>query len=59
VLNDATVKSKGVAPAAIQGLNQKLEKRDLKLQKRKPQNEMLEKRLDNPEPMIKSMIEKN
>ncbi len=47
----------GVALAAIQGLNQKLNKRDAEIQHLKQQNEALEKRLDNFEKMIKSFTQ--
>ena len=47
----------GVALAAIQGLNQKLNEKDSEIQKLKQQNETLEKRLENVEQVIKSTKE--
>ena len=49
----------GVALAAIQGLNQKLDEKVLQIQRLKVQNESLEKRLDDLEKMVKSRTEKN
>jgi hypothetical protein len=53
----SVVDENGVALAAIQGLNQKLNEKDSEIQKLKQQNETLEKRLDNLEQMIKSTKE--
>jgi len=51
------VDEEGVALAAIQGLNQKLDEKDSEIQKLKQQNKMLEKRLENLEQVIKSTKE--
>jgi hypothetical protein len=55
----AEVDEGGVALAAIQGLNQKLNEKDAEIQGLKQQNESLEKRLDNLEHMVKSISDKN
>ena len=55
----ATVDADGVALAAVQGLNQKLNERDAEIQTLKSQNESLEKRLTNLELLIKSGAGKN
>lgn len=49
----------GVALAAIQGLNQKLDEKDSEIQTLKQQNEALEKRLDYLENAVKSLTAKN
>jgi len=49
----ATVDEGGVALAAIQGLNQKLDEKDTELQQLKSQNESLEKRLADLEALVK------
>jgi len=49
----ATVDEGGVALAAIQGLNQKLDEKDAELQQLKSQNESLEKRLADLEALVK------
>ena len=49
----------GVALAAIQGLNQKLNEKDSEIQNLKQQNESLEKRLDDLEQAVKSLVNKN
>jgi type VI secretion system secreted protein VgrG len=55
----ATVDADGVALAAIQGLNQKLDDRDAQIQALKRQNDSLEQRLKNLELLIPSIVEKN
>jgi type VI secretion system secreted protein VgrG len=55
----ATVDADGVALAAIQGLNQKLEDRDAEIQALRRQNALLEKRLNALELLISSVTEKN
>jgi len=50
----ATVDESGVALAAIQGLNQKLDEKDAEIQKLKLQNADLEKRLANLEALVTS-----
>jgi trimeric autotransporter adhesin len=55
----ATVDADGVALAAIQGLNQKLDERDAQIQVLKRQNESLEKRLKALELLILSATVKN
>ena len=55
----ATVDADGVALAAIQGLNQKLEERDAEVQALKRQNASLEKRLNALELLVSSVTEKN
>ena len=56
-----TVDGSGVALAAIQGMNQKLDEKDSEIQKFKQQNETLEKtlekQLENLEQMVKSTKE--
>jgi hypothetical protein len=52
----ATVDADGVALAAIQGLNQKLDKRDAQIQALKRQNESLEQRLKSLELLITSSL---
>ncbi len=49
----------GVALAAIQGLNQKLNEKDSEIRGLIQQNETLEKRLENLEQMVKSLNDKN
>ena len=51
------VDAQGVALAAIQGLNQKLNEKDAKVQKLQQQNEALEKRLDELERKMDSIKE--
>jgi hypothetical protein len=53
------VDEEGVALAAIQGLNQKLDEKDAEIQTLKQQNETLEKRLDHLEQTLKSFADKN
>jgi hypothetical protein len=53
----AFVDEEGVALAAIQGLNQKLNEKDAELQNMKQQNDALEKRLENLEQTVKSSNE--
>ena len=53
------VDADGVALAAIQGLNQKLNEKDAAIRELKQQNESLEKRLENLEQMVKSLIAKD
>lgn len=48
----AVVDAGGVALAAIQGLNEKMNEKDAEIQKLKRQNEALEKRLDGLEQMV-------
>lgn len=48
----STVDEGGVALAAIQGLNQKLDEKDAEIERLKSQNEMLEKRLDKLERVV-------
>jgi len=55
----STLEFDGVELAAIQGLNRKLNEKDAEIQNLKAQNETLEKRLDNLEHMVKSIIGKN
>ncbi len=55
----STVDEGGVALAAIQGLNQKLGEKDAEIRSLQQQNEMLGKRLDNLEQMIRSITERN
>jgi type VI secretion system secreted protein VgrG len=55
----ATVDADGVALAAIQGLNRKLDDRDAQIQALKRQNDSLEQRLKNLELLIPSIVEKN
>jgi len=54
----ATVDEGGVALAAIQGLNQKLDEKAAELQKLKSQNESLEKRLADLEQLVKTSVQK-
>ena len=55
----ATVDEGGVALAAIQGLNQKLDERDAEIQSLKRQNDLLERRLKALELLVSSVTEKN
>jgi len=55
----APIDEGGVALAAIQGLNQKVEAKDVEIRQLKQQNEALKKRLDNLEQMVKSFMAKN
>jgi hypothetical protein len=55
----STLEFDGVELAAIQGLNQKLNAKDVEIQELKQQNETLEKRLDNLAQMVKSLSDKN
>ena len=54
----APVDEGGVALAAIQGLNQKLEEKNSEVQNLKQQNDLLEKRLSELETTVKSLAEK-
>jgi hypothetical protein len=54
----ATVDEGGVALAAIQGLNQKLDQKDTEIQKLKSQNVSLEKRLADLEQLVKTPAQK-
>jgi hypothetical protein len=54
-----TLEFDGVELAAIQGLNQKVEAKDIEIRQLKQQNEALKKRLDNLEQMVKSFMAKN
>ena len=45
----------GVALAAIQGLNEKVDEKDTEIQSLKQQNESLEKRLDQMEALLKQL----
>ncbi|HXR03295.1 MAG TPA: tail fiber domain-containing protein [Verrucomicrobiae bacterium] len=54
----ATVDEGGVALAAIQGLNRKLDEKDAELQQLKSQNESLEKRLAELEALVKASADK-
>jgi hypothetical protein len=58
-LNWTVVDESGVAPAAIQGLNQKLNEKDAEILRLKQQNENPEKRLENLEQMVNSLTVKN
>ena len=51
-----TVDEGGVALAAIQGLNQKVEEKDAEIQKLKQQNESLERRLSELEASVKQVM---
>jgi hypothetical protein len=55
----ATVDAGGVALAAIQGLNRKLDERDAQIQALRRQNESLEQRLKSLELLIPFIVEKN
>ena len=55
----ATVDESGVALAAIQGLNQKLDERNAEIQALKRQNDSLERRLKALELLVSSVTEKN
>ncbi|MDE3066308.1 MAG: tail fiber domain-containing protein [Verrucomicrobiota bacterium] len=52
-----TVDEGGVALAAIQGLNQKLNERDAEIRELKQQNQALERQLDNLAQAVKSLTE--
>ena len=54
----STVDEGGVALAAIQGLNQKVDEKDTEIQKLKAQNESLEKRLNDLQQAIQTLLEK-
>jgi hypothetical protein len=54
----ATVDADGVALAAIQGLNQKLNEKDAEIQSLKQQNDSLAERLNELEAAVKSLVEK-
>jgi hypothetical protein len=54
----ATVDADGVALAAIQGLNQKVEEKNAEIQTLKQQNDSLAQRLNELEAMVKSIAEK-
>jgi hypothetical protein len=54
----ATVDEEGVALAAIQGLNQKLQDKDAEIQTLKQQNDSLAERLDELAATVKSLTEK-
>jgi trimeric autotransporter adhesin len=54
-----TVDESGVALAAIQGLNQKLNDKDTEIQTLKRQNDSLAERLNELEATVKSLAEKN
>ena len=54
-----TVDEDGVALAAIQGLNRKLNEKDAEIQRLKQQNETLGKRLDHLENAVKLLAAKN
>jgi hypothetical protein len=54
----STVDEGGVALAAIQGLNEKLDEKDAEFQKLKSQNESLEKRLADLEQLVKTFAQK-
>jgi hypothetical protein len=51
----ATVDEEGVALAAIQGLNQKLEGKDAEIQTLKQQNDLLAERLNELEAVVKQL----
>jgi len=48
----------GVALAAIQGLNEKLNEKDAQIQKLKSQNDCFEKRLADLEQLVKTSVQK-
>jgi hypothetical protein len=52
----ATVDEDGVALAAIQGLNQKLNEKDAEIQTLKQQNDSLAQRLDELEAAVKQLV---
>ena len=54
----ATVDADGVALAAIQGLNQKLNEKDAEIQSLKQRNDSLAERLNELEAAVKSLVEK-
>ncbi len=54
----APIDEGGVALAAIQGLNQKIEQKNVEIQNLKQQNDSLEKRLSELEAAVKSVTEK-
>jgi hypothetical protein len=54
----ATVDEEGIALAAIQGLNQRVDEKDAQIQKLKQQNDSLAGRLQNLEQMMQTLTEK-
>ncbi len=54
----SVVDESGVALAAIQGLNEKVEEKDAEIQKLKDRNNLLERRLDELEAAVKTIVER-
>jgi uncharacterized coiled-coil protein SlyX len=54
----ATVDEEGVALAAIQGLNQKLNEKDAEIQDLRRQNDSLAKRLNQLESVVESLADR-
>jgi hypothetical protein len=54
-----TIDESGVALAAIQGLNQKLDQRDGEIQALKKQNELLQQRLDQLQQSVEALGSRN